>query len=308
MIFTSLVIFFKKRKKETYNFNLNSKETFILANNWFMVFFLATVLIGTLYPIFLDVLTNEKVSVGPPFYNIVIIPLVIPFLLLMTLGPQFSWISSKREKLYKTLYVLSGALIINLFLFYFFGNYGFYSNLILVTATFLILHSILDLKKSMKNKKKFEYPRIISHFGFGMLVFFIGINYQHSYETDFNLKVGETKKLNNFLVSFENINIKENKNYKSVIGDFKITDRTKKNIQYLYPEIRIYTNPETLTYEAAIKSKISSDLYLTMSNVSQSDFYNIKFQNKPFMIWIWISAFMIALGGFIQLALKKNEN
>jgi cytochrome c-type biogenesis protein CcmF len=308
MIFTSLVIFFKKRKKEIYNFNPNSKETFILANNWFMVFFLATVLIGTLYPIFLDVLTNEKVSVGPPFYNIVIIPLVIPFLLLMTLGPQFSWISSKREKLYKTLFVLTGALIINLFLFYFFGNYGLYSNLILITATFLILHSILDAKKSMKNKKKFEYPRIISHLGFGLLVFFIGINYQHSYETDFNLKVGETKKLNNFLVSFENINIEENKNYKSVIGDFKITNQTKKNIQHLYPEIRIYTNPETLTYEAAIKSKISSDLYLTMSNVSQSEFYNIKFQNKPFMIWIWISAFMIALGGFVQLVLKKNEN
>jgi cytochrome c-type biogenesis protein CcmF len=80
MIFTSLIIFFKKRKKDTYNLNFNSKETFVLANNWFMVFFLATVLIGTLYPIFLDVLTGVKVSVGPPFYNIVIIPLVIPLL------------------------------------------------------------------------------------------------------------------------------------------------------------------------------------------------------------------------------------
>jgi len=154
MIFTSLIIYFKKRKKEFYNFNTNSKETFILVNNWFMVFFLATVLIGTLYPIFLDVLTNAKVSVGPPFYNIVIIPLVIPLLLAMTLGPQFSWINSKRKKLYKTLYILTGALIINLLLFYFFENYGFYSNLILITATFLILHSILDAKESIKNQKK----------------------------------------------------------------------------------------------------------------------------------------------------------
>ena len=211
-------------------------------------------------------------------------------------------------KLYKTLFVLTGALIINLFLFYFFGNYGLYSNLILITATFLIFPSILDAKKTFKNKKKFEYPRIISHLGFGLLVFFIGINHQHSIETDFNLKVGEKKILNNYELSFENIKIQQNKNYKSVIGDFKITNQTKKNIQHLYPEIRIYTNPETLTYEAAIKSKISSDLYLTMSNVSQSEFYNIKFQNKPFMIWIWISAFMIALGGFVQLVLKKNEN
>ena len=307
MIFTSLVIFFKKKKKEIYNFNPNSRETFILANNWFMVFFLATVLIGTLYPIFLDVLVGAKVSVGPPFYNIVIIPLVIPFLILMGVGPQFNWINSKKEKLCKTFYVLFGAIIINLFLFYFFRSYGLYVNLILITATFLILHSIIDANKSLRGKKKFEYPRIISHFGFGLLVFFIGINHQHSIENDFNLKVGDTKKLNNFEVSFENIKIQQNKNYKSVVGDFKILDLKKKQVQYLNPEIRIYTNPETLTYEAAIKSKISSDLYLTMSNVSRSDFYNIKFQYKPFMIWIWISAFIIALGGFTQLILKKNE-
>ena len=85
MIFTSLVVFSRKRKKDTYDFNPNSKETFILANNWFMIFFLVTVLIGTLYPIFLDVLTNMKVSVGPPFYNIVIIPFIIPFLVLMAI-------------------------------------------------------------------------------------------------------------------------------------------------------------------------------------------------------------------------------
>ena len=67
-------------------------------------------------------------------------------------------------------------------------------------------------------------------------------------------------------------------------------------------------NPETLTYEAAIETKITSDLYLTMSNVSRSDYYNIKFQKKSFMIWIWISAIMIALGGFVQLTFKKNES
>ena len=308
MIFTSLIIFFKKRKKEIYNFKPNSKETFILANNWFMIFFLVTVLIGITYPIFLDVLTDIKVSIGPPFYNIVIIPLVIPFLFLMALGPQFSWVRSKKEKFYKSLYILVGALIINLFLSYLFGSKGFYSNLILITATFLIIHSILDAKKVIKSNIKFEYPRIISHLGFGMLVFFIGINHQHSIETDFNLKVGETKITSNYKIFFENIKIKENKNYKSVIGSFEITDTKKSYTNNLNPEIRIYTSPETLTYEAAIKSKITSDLYLTMSNISRSDFYNIKFQDKPFMIWIWISAIMIASGGLIQLIFKKNEN
>ena len=73
----------------------------------------------------------------------------------------------------------------------------------------------------------------------------------------------------------------------------------------LNPEIRIYNNPETITYEASIKTNAFRDYYITMSNISGSDVYNIKFQNKPFMFWIWISAIMISFGGIFSL-LKKN--
>ena len=308
MIFSALTIFFLKYKKENYNFNLKSRETFILANNWFMAFFLATVLIGMLYPIFLDVLTNVKISVGPPFFNIVIIPLVVPFMFLMAIGPKFGWIKSQNKFFYKTLFLILGAVAINLFIFYFFGKYSFLTNLVFIAAIFLILHSFLDIKKFINNKFKTELPRIISHLGFALLVFFIGINHQFSLEEDFNLKVGEIKKTNKYQINFEDIKIKESKNYKAVIGNFKLINLKNNLVQYLNPEIRIYSNPETLTYEAAIKTKINSDLYLTMSNVSRSDYYNIKFQNKPFMIWIWISSLMIALGGFTRLTLKKNED
>ena len=114
--------------------------------------------------------------------------------------------------------------------------------------------------------------------------------------------------MNTYEINFEDINLKEGKNYKAIIGNFKLTNLNNNLAQYLSPEIRIYSNPQTLTYEAAIKTKITSDLYLTMSNVSRSDYYNIKFQKKPFMIWIWISALMISLGGFLQLTFKENED
>jgi cytochrome c-type biogenesis protein CcmF len=308
MIFSALAIFFTKYKKETYNFNLKSRETFILANNWFMVFFLVTVLIGTLYPIFLDVLINIKISVGAPFYNIVIIPLVVPLLFLMAVGPKVSWINSQNKVFNKFLFFILGALIINFFIIYFSKKNSILSNLIFIAAIFLILHSFQDIKKLINKKNKTELSRVISHLGFGLLIFFIGINHQFSLEEDFNLKVGETKKINNYEIDFESLKTKESKNYKAVIGNFKLTNLKDNQVQYLDPEIRIYSNPETLTYEAAIKTKITSDFYLTMSNVSRSDYYNIKFQNKPFMIWIWISAIMIALGGFVQLTSKKNEN
>ena len=308
MIFASLIIFFKKYKKEYYNFNLKTRETFILVNNWFMAFFLITVLVGMLYPIFLDVITDVKISVGPPFYNIVIIPLVVPLLLLMTVGPQFKWINSQNIKFNKIIFTFFSALIANIFIFFFFGTYSVLTNLIFIVAIFLIFQCFFDAKKSLSKNKKFEYPRIISHLGFGLLVLCIGINHQFSLEIDFNLKVGETKKANNYEIYFKDIELVQNQNYQSVIGNFKLTDLKKNLVQYLDPEIRIYSDPQTLTYEAAIKSKITSDLYLTMSNVDRSEYYNIKFQNKPFMIWIWISAFIIALGGFLQLILKKNEN
>jgi len=145
MIFSALIIFFLKHKKENYNFHLKSRETFILANNWFMAFFLLTVLIGMLYPIFLDVLTNVKISVGPPYFNIVIIPLVVPLMFFMAIGPKFSWIKSQNKLFRKTLFLILGALVINLFIYYFFGKYSLLSNLIFIAAIFLILDSFHDI-------------------------------------------------------------------------------------------------------------------------------------------------------------------
>ena len=80
----------------------------------------------------------------------------------------------------------------------------------------------------------------------------------------------------------------------------------KKKSEKLTPEIRIYDRPETITYEASIKSNISHDLYLTMSNIQRTEFYNIKFQEKLFMIWIWVSVILIALGGITKVF--RNES
>ena len=95
MIFGSIFLLFKKYKKENYDLNRNSKETFILVNNWFMMFYLITVLLGTIYPIFTDALTDNKISVGPPFYNAIIFPVVVIFLLFMAIG-AVEWLTMAR--------------------------------------------------------------------------------------------------------------------------------------------------------------------------------------------------------------------
>ncbi len=304
MIFGSLFLLFKRYEKKEYFFNPNSKETFVLINNWFMVFYLATVLIGIFYPIFLDVLVDKKISIGPPFYNSVIFPIVVIFLFLMALGPRAKWIKNKFEKINILISVLIISIFINFIIYYFFNSYSILSNFIVISSLFLIISSLIDLSQSLK-KKNFDLSRIVSHMSFGFLILFIGLNHNFSIEKDFNIKLGETKKFKNYEIKFQRLELRDFTNYKAVIGDLKITNLEKNEERNLKPEIRIYENPQTLTYEAAIKTNLIEDYYLTMSNIDRSDYYNVKFHKKPFMMWIWISVIMISIGGFLRIF--KNE-
>ena len=307
MIFSSIFLLFKKYKKENYDLNPNSQETFILINNWFMMFYLLTVLLGTVYPIFTDVLTENKISVGPPFYNIVILPVVTIFLLMMAVGPKVKWIKERFKNLGNYLLILTGSLLINFLIIFLFKSYSVLSNLIIISALFLIISSLIDAYKSFKNKK-INYAQIISHASFGFLVLFIGLNHIFSIEKDYNIKLGETKNFNNFSIKLKNLELEEFSNYKAIIGELTIKDTKTNEKNTLKPEIRIYNNPQTLTYEAAIKTNFFRDYYLTMSNIDRSEYYNIKFQKKPFMIWIWISVIMITLGGFLRLFKNAKNN
>ena len=306
MIFTSLTIFFLNYKKETYRFSINSKESYILINNWFMAFFLATVLIGTIYPIFTEALNQAKISVGPPFYNIIIIPMVIPFLLFMALAPNVKWIKNNFKITKSIILILIASFILNILIFYYFKSYSLISNLIIISSLFLIFHSLLDLAREYQKKNNFYFSRIISHLGFGFLIFFIGLNHNFSIDKDFNLKQGDEKKFENYYLKFDTLKLETKQNYKAIVGNFSITDLNNGTLQTLSPEIRVYSQPETLTYESSIRTRVAYDLYLTMSNINRTEFYNIKFQKKPFMVWIWISGFLIALGGFLRIF--KNEN
>ena len=306
MVVISFAIFFTKTKKENYIFENFSKEVFILSNNWFMAFYLITVFIGTVYPIFTEVLLNNKISVGPPFYNLVIAPIIIPFLFFMALGPNSRWIKFKSFDKKKFVIVLFSSILVNLAMIKFFGGLSTLSNLIIISSLFLVIYSILDFIFSAKEKKYLNISRAVSHLGFGLLMMFIIINHNFSFEKDVNLKVGETEKFESYEITFSKLSLDKRENYNALIGDFIFKDRKSGIVRNLQPEIRIYNNPETLTYEASIRTNIFRDYYLTMSNIDRSDFYNIKFQNKPFMIWIWISAIIISLGGIQRLFIFKK--
>ena len=300
----SFFIFIKhSRGNSIQGYNLD-RGTFILSNNWFMIFYLVTVFLGTVYPIFTEVIFNTKISVGPPFYNTVIVPFVIVFLILMSLGPESKWIKTKFP-IKKLLAILILSFVLNLIISVIFKSTSLISNLIFITSFFLIIMSFLDVIKLIKLNKITLISRSVSHLGFGLLILFIGLNHNFSKEYDVNIKTGEIKKLNNFDLKFKDLKLTNSQNYKSIIGNFELKDNDKNLIKELKPEIRIYQNPETLTYEASIKSTIFNDYYLTMSNLQNSEYYNVKVQVKPFMSWLWLSVLVMSLGGFLRLFYKR---
>ena len=304
MIASSVYFLFTRYRSEVNHIFANSKETFVLINNWFMMFYLLTVLLGTLYPIFTDALFESKISVGPPFYNSIIIPVVVIFLLFMAIGPQTKWIKNKFTNFKQLLVIFAGAIVINFAIYHLFKSYSVISNLIIISSLFLVITSFLDFfKKTEKN-----LSRIISHLSFGFLIFFIGLNHNFSIEKDFNLKLGETKKIDNYKFVLKDLELNDQTNYKAIVGNLKVVNTLTNEERTLKPEIRIYENPQTLTYEASIQTNFFKDHYLTMSNIDRSEYYNIKFQEKPLMIWIWISVAMLSVGGFLSLFRNAKNN
>ena len=305
LIFMSIFIFFffhSNKEKTGNNFFWLSKETSILVNNWFMMYFLSVVLIGTIYPIFLEVLTSNKISVGPPFYNKLILPFLIPFLFAMAIGPRLKWVKSDiQNKLYMLMLLIISFLISALIIKKF--NVNFLMNTILVSSAFFLF--FVTLREFFIKKLK-NLSQNIAHFGFSLLILSILLNNIFSTEVITNLKIGETFKSDKFSISFANINQENGKNFKSIIGKFKV-EHEDGSIDALEPELRIYNQPNIVTSEADIKTNFFTDKFITMNYVQNQEYFNIRYQVKPLMIWIWISVLLLSFGGLMSIFKTRYE-
>ena len=299
LIILSLILFFIYQDRENIsqkNFFIISKETSILINNWFMMYFLSVVLIGTTYPIFLEVMINEKISIGPPFFNKLIIPFLAFFLIFMSTGPKLNWIKDSYKKIKKSSVVI--FLLCILLSFYLIKNTSsevLFTSIIGGAATFLLFTTIKEFLQ-----KKYNISQTISHFGFSLFILSILFNSLYSIEFSSNMKIGQEITYNNEQIKFLNIKTHDKENYKSLIANFEITDEKKKTIS-LHPEIRIYNQPNILTSEADIISTIFFDKFLVINLLKGEEIFNVRYQTKPFMIWIWISTCLIAIGGILGI-------
>ena len=306
LITVSLIIFFifnKEKQKDYIKIHFFSKEVSIIVNNWFLMYFLSVVLIGTLYPIFLEVLTDHKISVGPPFYNKLIIPFLIFFLLFMSVGPNLKWIKEKNiTNKFQLITLFFISLIISFLIFIKIGKTNLINTFLIAASLYLFIVTIKDFF----SKELHNFSKKISHFGFSLLILSILINGVFSSEAIFNLKVGEKFTFKNEKIFLKSLVKKEKENYQSVIAHFTIED-DKKNISLFKPELRIYDQPLVVTSEADIKTTLFKDEFLVMNTIKGNEYFNVRYQVKPFMIWIWISTMLLAIGGILSLYNRLYE-
>jgi len=217
----------------------------------------------------------------------------------MAIGPKVNWIKGSLNKINKQQLIL---LIISILISYFFiKKYGkpyLFAVPLFGLSFFLFFLTIKDffLKDSTLSQK-------LSHFGFSLFIISILFNGILEKEYSSNMKVGDERKFMNKIIKFENIKVVQNINYQSLVGEFKITD--DKNKLNFNPEIRIYNQPNTLTSEADIISTIYADNFLVFNLLKDDGYYNVRYQLKPLMLWIWLSVILISFGGILSCFRKK---
>jgi cytochrome c-type biogenesis protein CcmF len=306
--FFSLAIFIIKNPKKALNqehFFLQ-KDNFILINNYFLIFFLSVVLVGTVYPIILDAVSGRSISVGPVYYHTILAPFLFIFLFFMSHGPLLSWnkqdkfLQLKNIKIFLPISAVTSLIII----FWFFEKKDITLILGLLFSIYLIVSVIFDLIS--QKALKLNFGRLTSHLGFGILIFSIFVNAYLSKEINTSMKIGDEIKIYEFTIKFSSINKNKKDNYEEVFGNFLVSSKGEK--VELSPSIRKYDQPAQVTSEVSIKSNLMADYYFAI-NLSEfeKDKIMVRFYFKPLMFWIWFSIILIALGGFYQSLRFKNE-
>ena len=217
----------------------------------------------------------------------------------MALGPKMKWIKSEiRNKFYLLFYFVISFIISFLIIKKFDQN--FLINTVLVGSSLFLL--VITIRDFLIEKKR-NLNQNISHFVFSLLILSILMNNIFSSEVITNLKVGETFQNNKVKIIFKNLNQDYKENYILFRGNFLIKEKNQERT--LFPELRVYNQPNIATSEADIDVNIFSDRFITMNVVQNKEYFNIRYQIKPLMLWIWISVIIISFGGILSL-LRNN--
>jgi len=303
----ALMLFWTKSQKYFDNnyFAFFSKEGSILVNNVLMVVICATVFLGTIYPLLIEALTSNKISVGEPFYNSTVIPIIVPAILVMGVGPLLSWTKEDKLKIFKKIFpsiLFTGIMTILIFLFY--QSYSAIGIMGIILAFWIISNNLLMIFKKNRN---YSTSMIISHLGVGLLILGITGSSVWQIEKITKMQIDDQIKIEKYTIVFEKIDEIKGANYVALQGNFLVYDEEKNVITKLKPQNRFYPITNNFTTEASIHTNLLRDLYIVLGDGNLKDGWVVKFYYNPLVVWIWIGALVIFFGGIISINNNLNK-
>jgi cytochrome c-type biogenesis protein CcmF len=292
-------------------FSLFSRESLLLVNNVLLVVAAATVFLGTLYPLFLDALGLGKISVGPPYFDAVFAPLMIPVLVLMAIGPFVRWKEASWQDVLRNLRWIAAATVLLSISVAIFLNVSPMLAIGLAIAVWVLLATGWQLTQRLRHapagtpllQRLTGLPRsywgmIIAHAGIG--VFVIGVTLAKGAETanDMSMRVGDTATAGGYTFRFTHLSVSSGPNYTATKAVFEVS-HDGKQVAVMKPEKRLYTVKNMPMTEAAIDRGFTRDLYISLGEPVNKTTWLVRVQHKPFMSWIWGGCIIMALGGLM---------
>ena len=306
---SSLTLYAWRAPKSTLGgkFSLTSRETFILLGNVFLVVSAASVLLGTLYPLLIDALHLGKISVGPPYFNSVFVPIMIPLLVLMGIGPWTSWKNSNLFDVIKRLWIAALVAVIAAALIPFaMGEFTWLSSLGFLLAFWVITSGVLQIIRQAKAGKPTRSFIGMQVAHLGIAVFTIGVTMVGAYqeEKDVRMLAGESVSVGGYDIQLQGVRPVPGPNYKAMQGTFLLT-RNGKLEATMYPEKRNYFSSTMPMTEAAIDASLTRDIYVSLGEELDDKAWAVRVYYKPFVDWIWGGCVLMALGGLLAMSDKR---
>jgi cytochrome c-type biogenesis protein CcmF len=306
---SSLFLYALKAPKSTLGgaFSLISRETFILMGNVFLVVAAGSVLLGTLYPLLIDALNLGKISVGPPYFNAVFVPIMVPVLFLLAIGPWTNWKSANLKGILKRLWLAAVVAVIAAILIpRIMGEFTILTALGFLLAFWIIGSGVLQVIRQFKAGKPTRAFIGMQLGHIGIAVFVIGVTMVGAYqdEKDVRMGPGDTVSVGGYQIRLVDVRPTQGPNYQATRGSFELL-RHGKVEEVLYPEKRNYDSSTMPMTEAAIDSGLTRDIYVSLGEPLEGNAWAVRVYYKPFVDWIWGGCLLMALGGIFAVLDKR---
>lgn len=300
--------------KSQVGFGLWSRETLLLVNNIVLVVSAAMILLGTLYPLVLDALTGAKLSVGPPYFNALFLPLMALLMAVISVGVLVRWKDTPLKWLGSMLTpVLVASVVLAAIATFVHGDFHWAVLAVCVLAFWVILaggRDILDktrhkgLLKGLPSLGRSYWGMQLAHFGFAVCALGVVLTSLGSYERDLRMAPGDSVELAGYRFQFDGAVHHEGPNFISDKGTVRVFDG-EREVKVLYPEKRLYTVQQATMTEAGIDAGFTRDLFVALGEPLEQGAWAVRVHIKPFVRWIWLGGLLMAFGGLLAAADKR---